>query len=254
MDKFNFTSFIIGFAIALWLGVVLFFLLPQQDKEPCCPVAIPTYTGDSADPLWVPSGEALYRCTNDDRGRGVVEDRGRGVVEDRGRGVVEDRGRGVVEDRGRGVVEDGVARVPAPTGELLDRQRYYREFSCETNKRGGPVVMQGYRVVAVAMAADQPGHQCTIEDGNAVVVNTENGLPVIVSSTGYLADDRGRGVVEDAESYRIPLEQGAVVGEGLDEDESQQLRATELVYCMVLDPAGSAIIVDVNGTKVAPAD
>jgi hypothetical protein len=220
--KFELTSFLIGFAIALWLAMVVLFLLPQQYQEPCCPtVQMQTSIAlDEPDRLWLPSGDERYYCTNNDHGGGVVEDHGGGVV----------------DDHGGGVVDDSSTRVPSPMPEAFGRSREHHEFWCDLNSEGGPVVRgSAGQVIVVAMPVEAAEVlRCGMENGQPLVVNSD-GYRISVDHGGGVVDDHGRGVVDDSWS-----------GEKLPET----AQAGETYHCMLIEPDQAAIIVDSAGQMV----
>jgi hypothetical protein len=153
---FSWLSFLLGFAIALWLALVLLFILPDNDAPPattcpscCCqgpgwpwPTPIPDW------PLYIPSGNEPYTCANNDNGGGVVQDNGGGVV----------------QDNGGGTVQDGVPMIPSPTFDTLGGHREIGQFQCETNDNGGGVVQDSgnARFVVVPMRKDDQLHCANI--------------------------------------------------------------------------------------------
>lgn len=147
-NPFNWLTFLLGFAIALWLALVVLFILPDDDQAAACPSCCcqgsgwphPTYPPDW--PLYIPSGNEAYTCANNDNGGGVVQDNGGGIV----------------QDNGGGIVQDGIPQIPAPTEDTLgtDNERDPEEFQCDTNDNGGGVVQdaQTLRLVVVPMQKD----------------------------------------------------------------------------------------------------
>jgi len=241
----NWTSFLIGLAIGLWIAVVALLLMPSEDDQPYIVVSGSTPATQSAGKsLWIPSGDGVYRCTNNDHGGGIVEDHGGGVVEDHGGGTVEDHGGGVVEDHGGGNVEDGSAHVPAPPDG-----RGYQQFWCDLNQIGGPVVKhRDGRVVTVAMPIEG-GFTCERDpSGNAIVVNSEGEL-VEIDHGGGTVEDHGGGTVEDSGLGSTTADDTA--NDLLTEEEDpSQLTGTDRVYCMVLERTSDPLIVDVDGEPV----
>lgn len=241
------TTFLAGLAIGLWIAVVVLFLWPREQTPPyVVQYGAPGAPAVHAKTLWIPSGDGVYRCTNNDHGGGVVEDHGRGVVEDHGRGTVEDHGGGVVEDHGGGVVEDGAAHVPAPTGN-----RGYQEYWCDLNPAGGPLVRdRSGRIVVVAMPTE-PGYQCR-RDANghasvwtAVEINGETRLrKVDVDHGGGVVEDHGRGTVEDSGGG---VEAPPVTLAGLTPDVPA---GADRHYCMVANADSAPVIVDADGNLV----
>lgn len=237
-NNFNWTTLLAGLAIGLWIAVVALFLIPQQlDREYVVVSGDPggTYAG-RAKTLWIPSGDGVYRCTNNDHGGGVVEDHGRGNVEDHGRGNVEDHGRGNVEDHGGGNVEDGAAHVPAP---LEDRD--YQEYWCDLNRYGGPMVRaRDGRVITVAMPV-QGDFICSRDiNGNAVVTDTQDRIWAVDHGGGKV-EDHGGGNVEDSG-------RGPSTGTGYNySDRADEPAGSDRLYCQVLQRDSEPTIVDVDG-------
>jgi hypothetical protein len=235
---FNWTTFLAGLAIGLWIAVVALFLIPQQlDREYVVVSGSPdTAYGGGVKTLWVPSGGGLYRCTNNDHGGGVVEDHGRGNVDDHGGGNVEDHGGGNVEDHGGGNVEDGAAHVPAPK-----ENRGYQEFWCDLNRYGGPIVRaRDGRIVSVAMPVQGEFICAKDVSGNAVVTDSDNKLYAIDHGGGNV-EDHGGGNVED---------HGPNTGGYNWSDRSDQPGGSDRVYCQVLHRDSPPKIVDVDGNEV----
>jgi hypothetical protein len=219
---FSVSSFFVGFAIALWLAVVVLFILPQQDQEPCCPPMPVQQTTMAAEwgPLWIPNGDAHYYCTNNDHGGGVVEDHGGGVV----------------DDHGGGVVDDNSAHIPAPMPGVLGRSRGSEEFWCDINPAGGPLVRhRDGRVIVVAIPVEEgEEYRCGIENSEPLVVNSD-GYRINLDHGGGVVDDHGGGVVDDSWSGE-PIPDSAAAG--------------EMHYCMLADPDYGPIIVNLNGEQV----
>lgn len=248
----------VGLAIGLWIAVAVIFLIPGQSKTIHVTASL-----DGAQlamkTLWVPGGDGIYRCSNNDHGGGLVEDHGRGTVDDHGRGSVDDHGRGSVDDHGRGsvddhgggVVEDGAAHVPAPTKELLGDPRGYQDFWCDLNDHKGPVVKhRDGRVVAVAMPVGKD-YKCVKDlNGDAVVVDNQNNR-IEVDHGGGVIDDHGAGSVDDSGVQRTPA---AGVNGCTDvdhcEDANPNMIGKDFVYCMVVFPDTDPIIVNLDGVEV----
>ena len=125
---FNWLTFLLGFAIALWLALVLLFILPDDDVPvaacPSCCCGGPIDRPFPKPPLHIPSGNEPYTCANNDNGGGVVKDNGGGIV----------------KDNGGGTVKDGVPIIPAPTNETLGVDRKIGQFECAVDDNGGGVV------------------------------------------------------------------------------------------------------------------
>jgi hypothetical protein len=238
--------FLAGLAIGLWVAVLVLFLIPKRDEPRYVVVpgaSAPAYV--TARTLWVPSGDGLYRCTNNDHGGGVVEDHGRGVVEDHGRGTVEDHGRGTVEDHGGGNVEDGAAHVPAPL-----QGRGYQQFWCDLNKHGGPVVRErDGRVVAVGMPVNGKYHCMRDSSGNALVVD-EDKVPIDIDHGGGTVEDHGRGTVEDFGDDHKTVDNFDPFSLLQANENPDELTGSDRVYCLVEKPDSDPVVVDVNGEVV----
>jgi hypothetical protein len=237
------TTFLAGLAIGLWIAVVVLFLIPRKD-EPSY-IVVPGASGStiaSSNTLWMPSGDGVYRCTNNDHGGGIVEDHGRGVVEDHGGGKVEDHGGGNVEDHGGGNVEDGSAHVPAPvTG------RGYQQYWCDLNKLGGPVVKdRDGRVVAVAMPWEGVFTCWHDPSGNAVVLNSLGELVTIDHGGGKVEDSGGMRVEDSNEGVSTPASFSASSSAA----STETLPGAERLYCMVLTRESAPMIVNVDGVAV----
>ncbi|MCP4048173.1 MAG: hypothetical protein GY732_19530 [Gammaproteobacteria bacterium] len=231
----NWTTFLAGLAIGLWIAVVVLFLIPRDDEPSYIVVAgAPGQTTASLKTLWLPSGDGVYRCTNNDHGGGIVEDHGRGVVEDHGGGNVEDHGGGNVEDHGGGNVEDGAAHVPAPVTD-----RGYQQYWCDLNHLGGPVVKdRDGRVVAVAMPREGV-YTCEKDpSGNAVVVTLNNKVVTI---------DHGGGNVEDSDSIDVDSGVGVDTPGTFNPAGTGTLAGAERLYCAVLTRDSDPTIVTVDG-------
>ena len=209
-SNFDWTSFLLGFAIALWIALVVLFL--TKDDETTSHTH-PTQIVSVGTPLWVPSGDQAYMCTNNDQGGGIVIDQGGGIV----------------EDQGGGVIEDGAPKVPVPTSAQLGVgvTRGYHEYQCSPNDQGGGIVEDSTgRTVAVGMPADTQ-YDCRVTTENdAVVVDNITNKPIDIDQGGGIVEDQGGGIVVDT---GIPPVSGQT-GVGL-------------VYCMVARPDSSPIIV-----------
>lgn len=171
---FSWLSFLLGFAIALWIALVLLFILPDDDAPAAsCPSCCcqgpgwpwPTPIPDR--PLLIPSGNEPYTCANNDNGGGVVQDNGGGVV----------------QDNGGGVVQDGIPKVPAPTDDTLGGDRGIGQFKCGTNADNGGGVVQDTgsdRFVVVPMRKDDQLH-CANILGYAWVLKDDGGDFILIS-------------------------------------------------------------------------
>ncbi|MEO1203509.1 MAG: hypothetical protein AAFX10_12430, partial [Pseudomonadota bacterium] len=138
-SPFNWLTFLLGFAIALWLAIVVLFALPDDGPEtpveerPANPgqvVARPIRK--PIKPMWIREGDEPMFCTNTDAGGGYVEDGGGGYVDDGGGGYV--------DDGGGGYVDDGAPRSPAPSKKHAGVFRATNTYHCETNDGGGGYV------------------------------------------------------------------------------------------------------------------
>ena len=178
-SSFDWLTFLLGFAIALWIAIVVLFLLPDDGHEQ--PATVVTCGSGNCGgrpgplyrpgPLWIPPGGDSYFCTNRQDGGGYVEDAGGGPVQDAG-GYVEDGG-GYVEDAG-GYVEDTAPRSPAPSDDHLAGSREPHEYHCETNNDGGGYVEDKTgRSVTVPMRTDGSFFCWKDGLGNAVVLRSE---------------------------------------------------------------------------------
>ena len=243
----------VGLAIGLWIAVVILFLLPERKQNIHVTVSADGMQS-SLRTLWIPSGDDVYRCSNNDHGGGLVEDHGRGSVDDHGRGSVDDHGRGSVDDHGGGVVEDGAAHVPAPTKDLLGDSRSYQEFWCDLNDSGGPVVRhRDGRVVAVAMPAktDDKEYKCGKDlNGDAVIMYEGDDGTMYVAEVdhGGVMNDHGRGSVDDSGVRKTPAAgvNGCTQSENCN-DVSPYLTGADFVYCMVAFPDTDPVIVNIDG-------
>lgn len=243
----------VGLAIGLWVAVAVLFLIPEREKT----IHV-TVSGDgmlSPDrTLWIPGGDDVYRCSNNDHGGGLVEDHGRGTVDDHGRGSVDDHGRGSVDDHGGGVVEDGAAHVPAPTKDLLGDSRAYQEFWCDLNDYGGPVVKhRDGRTVAVALPIGKD-YKCAKDlNGDAMAVSEKDGelFLVEVDHGGGVVDDHGRGSVDDSGVRRTPAaDVDGCSGSENCSDVDPAMTGREFVYCMVVYPDSDPVLVNIDGDVV----
>lgn len=161
MPPFNWTTFLLGFAIALWIALVLLFILPDDDQPPAasvCPISSCCCGGPGIPPIpdWpleVPSGPEPYFCTNNDNGGGVVQDNGGGIV----------------QDNGGGIVQDDATRVPVPTAETLgEPERDVGEFWCEINDNGGGIVQDSGTLRSVVVPMEKgPAIWCFNNNGHA---------------------------------------------------------------------------------------
>lgn len=178
-SSFDWLTFLLGFAIALWIAIVVLFILPDEDEQSS--IVVHCSSGDCGrpsgplyppGPLWIPQGGDSFFCTNRQDGGGYVEDAGGGPAQDAG-GYVEDGG-GYVEDAG-GYVEDTAPRSPAPSNDHLELDRGPWEYHCETNNDGGGYVEDKTgRDVTMPMRTD--GRFFCWKDGlnNAVVLRAED--------------------------------------------------------------------------------
>ena len=236
-------SFLIGLAIGLWIALVALFLRPIHEQQPISltvnGMAQTQGAGLHAKVLWIPSGNDLYRCTNNDQGGALVEDQGGGVVEDHGAAIVDDHGAAIVDDHGAAIVEDNgggnavenAAHVPAPSSAQQSPERGYRELRCNLNKYGGPVVKHDYgRVVAVGMPLGGD-YVCLSESGNATVRRAD-GVRIDIGADGTINVDSGDINTDTSESVSLP---GSEPG------------GSDLVYCMVAGSDSGPVIVDVDG-------
>ena len=169
-SPFNWLAFLLGFAIALWIAVVLLFILPQQDSAPPDDRPVyaqpPSQANRPARAYWIPSGDDVVYCTNNDAGGGYVEDAGGGYVDDVGGGYV--------DDVGGGYVDDNTPRTPAPSKDHGGVFRESQEYHCETNDVGGGYVEDmASRSVAQPMPAAARFVCWKDAVGNAAVLRTE---------------------------------------------------------------------------------
>lgn len=251
-NSFAWLTFFVGFAIALWIAVVVLFILPSDDEQ--SPVVVHCSSGQCPGqrpirlpgPLWIPPGGDSFYCTNRQDGGGYVEDAGGGPVNDGG-GYVEDAG-GYVEDAGGyvedagGYVEDTAPRSPAPSTDHENVDRGTWEYHCETNNDGGGYVEDKTgRDVTVPMRTN--GRFLCWKDGlnNAVVLRAEEQA----GTTRYFRT-------------RLDRHQNLTLLDG------EEPNATDLValpnqppeldtyvYCMVAKPASAPSILTKGGDCVA---
>ena len=242
---FEWHTFLLGFAIALWVAIVVLFVLPSADEPPTVLHCSSGSCGGSSrplfpdGPLWIPEGGDSYYCTNRQDGGGYVEDAGGGPVQDAG-GYVEDAG-GYVEDAG-GYVEDTSPRSPAPSDDHDGVVREQWEYHCETNNDGGGYVEdKAGRDVTMPMRTD--GRFICWKDGlnNAVVLRAE-------------------GTGTDTAYYRTQINrhQDLILlgGENPDANDlvmlpNQPPELDTYVFCMVSERDKDAVIVDRVGTCLA---
>jgi hypothetical protein len=220
--EFNWTSFLLGLAIGLWIALVVLLLKPAEQK----PIEVTVTSAQAGAGTqvylrqgrpWIPGGSEVYRCTNNDHGAPIVEDHGGAIVDDPGAPIVDDPGAPIVDDPGAPIVDDpgapivddyasanvpeNAAHVPAPTSDLLGGDRGFREFYCATNRYGGAVVKSKTgRVVAVAIPGDE--YDCTSVDGNATVTDRD-GFVIQLDHGGAIVDDTGdvMGMADDISSF-----------------------------------------------------
>lgn len=251
---FNWQTFLLGFAIALWIAIVVLFVLPSED-EPAPVVHCSSGTcGGSLrplfsrrGPLWIPEGGDSYYCTNRQDGGGYVEDAGGGPVQDAG-GYVEDAG-GYVEDAGGyvedagGYVEDTAPRSPAPSDDHDGIVREEWQYHCETNNDGGGYVEDKTgRDVTLPMRTD--GRFVCWKDGlkNAVVLRAEEDG----GSTAYYRTQINRHqdlILLGGEDPPPPAELVSLP--------AQPPELDTYVYCMVSERDKEPVIVDRAGTCLA---
>lgn len=247
----------IGFAIGLWIAVVVLLLRPDEAPAPaqpgcfhgcsaCCDrprvAALPT--------LWVPDGGERFYCTNRDNGWGVVMDGGYGVVMDSGSaladagwGVVMDGGYGVVMDAGWGVVmdssgqpgsqadiPDGVPRSPVPVDAELGAPRQTQEFACAVTRHGGGYVeYRTGRAVTVPIPSD-PQFKCISEGGSARVLDSQRHRVAFDASGNAVVDIQG-GPVPPTANEKTSLD-----------------HADAFLYCLVAKADSEPAIVKGDGT------
>ena len=176
---FHWLTFLLGFAIALWLALVLLFILPDDGVPvaacPSCCCQGPIDPPTPRPPLHIPSGNEPYTCANNDNGGGVVKDNGGGVV----------------KDNGGETVKDGVPIIPAPTDETLGADREIGQFECAVDDNGGGVVKDWFkskRDAVVPMKKDEDFY-CANIAGYAKV------LEKVGSNFNWVSYDRNGDVV-----------------------------------------------------------
>ncbi|MGH8222249.1 MAG: hypothetical protein ACREQZ_04675 [Woeseiaceae bacterium] len=227
---FNWTTFLLGFAIALWIALVLFFVIPRQPEPPvtACPApgcgsCCGHEPGYPEVTLWIPSGSEPYFCTNNDNGGGYVQDNGGGHV----------------QDNGGGVVQDGAPFSPAPTPAVLgdDEERGFHEYECSTNDNGGGFVQDGTGRSAVLPIGRGPEFYCWSRYGEAVALReSDAGMVEILHYNLHHTPYTTHG--------SFPLPNDAVkstrpAGPGFD-------------YCVVARRDDEPRIIERDGTCVAP--
>ncbi len=244
---FNWLTFLLGFAIALWVALVVLLLLPENEA-PSQPVACVSCGGahgarlptrPQKRPLWIEAGSETYYCSNTDAGGGYVEDSGGGYVDDAGGGYVDDGGGGYVDDAGGGYVDDNAPRAPVPSRNHGKVDRGEKEYHCETNDSGG-----GYVEDSGGRSVTQPmlrlGSFLCWKDpaGNAVVVQSNT----MTANTTYQRAKINRYQRAELYDYVQPNAANLVTVQasyaGLD----------RFVYCMVTKNHASAYILDREGT------
>ena len=244
-SSFSWLTFLLGFAIALWIAIVVLFILPKDD-EPSTVVHCSSSTcGGStspvfpAGPLWIPSGGDGYFCTNRQDGGGYVEDAGGGPVQDAG-GYVEDAG-GYVEDAG-GYVEDTAPRVPAPSIDHQNVERDSWTYHCETNNDGGGYVEDKTgRDVTLPMRTDGEFFCWKDPLDNAVVLRREE----TDGTTAYYRTQLNR-------HQDLILLEGANPAAGTAIAlPTQPPQLDTYVYCMVAEEPSDAKILDRAGVCLA---
>lgn len=233
MPPFNWTTFLLGFAIALWIALLVLFLLPDNDEPapaPACPIAgcygccgFPPIGGPRT--LWFPPGDDRYYCTNNDNGGGYVEDNGGGYV----------------DDNGGGYVEDSSPRSPAPTStELGGSERGIEEFQCRANDNGGGYVEDASRRSVTLPMPNTIDYACWVDGAkNATVLRIEG----TGGATTYtrIRLDRRRNIVLLNEVAGVV---NPVVA-GVDTE--------EYLYCMVATATSQPIIINKTGQCKAGA-
>ncbi len=188
--SFNWITFLLGFAIALWIALVLLFVIPDDDPptlatachaagcSSCCGGKTIAFRNRT---LWISAGDDREYCTNNDNGGGYIEDNGGGYVDDNGGGYIDDNGGGYIDDNGGGYVDDGWPRVPAPTSEELARARDTEEFQCRSNDNGGGYIEDTTRRSVALPIPNDNRFACWRDPGhNASVVRTEESGGVTV--------------------------------------------------------------------------
>lgn len=171
-NYFSWLSFLLGFAIALWIALVLLFNIGDDDEpqagacSSCCCQSPGWPQPRPVGPLYVPSGNEPYTCANNDNGGGVVQDNGGGVV----------------QDNGGGIVQDGVPKTPAPTDDTLGSIRGEKDFECGTNDNGGGIVQDSGsgRLVVLPMQKDDSLY-CANILGYASVLQDDGGTFKLIS-------------------------------------------------------------------------
>jgi len=162
---FNWTTFLLGFAIALWIALVIFVVMPRLDPPapaPSCPIVGCGGCCDSGggtvadDALWIPSGNESYQCTNNDNGGGYIQDNGGGHVQDNGGGVVQDSG----------------PWSPAPTDAVLgnNEERGFHQFKCSSNDNGGGYIQDHEERSVVVPMKKSDGVMCWSFNNNALAI------------------------------------------------------------------------------------
>lgn len=258
---------LLGFAIGLWISVVVLLLGPRHADEShaaacggcgtsCCAPHPPRFV--PLPKMWVAPGTARFFCTNRDNGWGVLMDGGYGVVMDSGYGIVMDNGYGIVMDNGYGVVMDGgygvvmdssghpgsdsdidsnVPRSPVPNGTELGRPRDAKEFVCAVNAAGGGFVEDrtGRRVTVPILA--NAAYKCISEGGSATVINHPDHNRVTFTSAGNPVVDLNAGEVNP-----VPGNAKTSAPHGTD----------KFLYCMVAAVGSTPKILAGDGTVVVP--
>ena len=253
---FDWLTFFLGFAIALWIAIVLLFLLngdDDSDEKDAPQTVVHCSSGHCGHPrprpmgpFWIPPGGDSIFCTNRQDGGGYVEDAGGGPVGDGG-GYVEDGG-GYVEDGGGyvedggGYVEDTAPRSPAPSADHMNVARETWEYHCETNSDGGGYVEDKTgRDVTVPMRTS--GRFVCWKDGlgNAVVLRAE-----------------GQGVNLRYFRTRLDRRQNLVLLDGASPSAadivalpSQPPELDTYAYCMVAKKTSTPVILSKSGDCIA---
>ena len=172
-NYFSWLSFLLGFAIALWIALVLLFNIGDDDEPQavacsgCCCHGSGGWPQPSPDgPLYIPSGNEPYTCANNDIGGGIVQDIGGGIV----------------QDIGGGIVQDGVPQTPVPTSDTLGSNRGEKDFECGTNDIGGGIVQDSGsgRSVVLPMQRDDSLY-CANILGYASVLQDDGGTFNLIS-------------------------------------------------------------------------
>jgi len=242
-SPFHWLAFLLGFAIALWIAIVLLFILPAEEPPPAAATCITCGGAQPGGrpprpegPHWIPPGGDSYFCTNTDGGGGYVEDAGGGYVEDGGGGYV--------EDGGGGYVEDNAPRTPAPSDDHgnLQQPRGERDYHCETNDGGGGYVEDSAsRSVAQPMLPESR-YKCWKDPvGNAVVLRAET----VESDTTYTR-------------VRLNRNQNVVLYDPVTPDTGNLVDLPgdvssigRYAYCMVATADDEPIIIDREGNCLA---